>query len=133
VYILTLPEYIGSPGRLYLFLNQLYCATALIPAGVKAVAQYNWLRNKYNLPGDPIYSGKVKIYTVKSNNKKGEERSFAFLSQRYPKWADQYAPIDRTKMFEKMFLDPLNRITQGSMGLPALSADGYIQTDLFGF
>jgi hypothetical protein len=103
------------------------------PAGVKAVAQYNWLRNKYNLPGDPIYSGKVKIYTVKNNNKKGEERSFAFLSQRYPKWADQYAPVDRIKMFEKMFLDPLNRITQGSMGLPALSADGYIQTDLFDF
>jgi hypothetical protein len=32
-----------------------------------------------------------------------------------------------------MFLDPLNRIVQGSMGLPALSADGYIQTNLFGF
>lgn len=117
---------ISDDGDMPVFANK-------TPAGIKAVAQYNWLRNKYNLPGDPIYSGKVKIYTIKSNNKKGEERSFAFLSQRYPKWANQYAPIDRTKMFEKMFLDPLNRIVQGSMGLPALSADGYIQMDLFGF
>lgn len=117
---------ISDDGDMPVFANK-------TPAGIKAVAQYNWLRNKYNLPGDPIYSGKVKIYTVKSNNKKGEELSFAFLSQRYPKWANQYAPIDRTKMFEKMFLDPLNRIVQGSMGLPALSADGYIQIDLFGF
>ena len=53
------------------------------------------------------------------------------MSQRYPKWADQYAPVDRAKMFEKTFLDPLNRITNGSMGMVPLKIDGYIQTTLF--
>lgn len=101
------------------------------PAGVQALGMYNWLRNTKKLPGDPIYSGKVKMYTIKNNNKKGIERSFAYVSQHYPKWADQYAPIDRAKMFEKTFLDPLNRITNGSMGLEPLKIDGYIQTTLF--
>lgn len=101
------------------------------PAGVQALGMYNWLRNTKKLPGDPIYSGKVKLYVIKNNNKKGEERSFAFVSQRYPKWADQYAPVDRAKMFEKTFLDPLNRITNGSMGMAPLKIDGYIQTSLF--
>ena len=101
------------------------------PAGVQALGMYNWLRNTKKLPGDPIYSGKVKLYVIKNNSKKGEERSFAFVSQRYPKWADQYAPVDRAKMFEKTFLDPLNRITNGSMGMAPLKIDGYIQTTLF--
>lgn len=99
--------------------------------GVKALGLYNWLRAKHKLPGEPIYSGKVKLYVIKNNNKKGEERSFAFVSQHYPKWADQYAPIDRVKMFEKTFLDPLNRMITTGADLPELKVDGYIQTSLF--
>lgn len=101
--------------------------------GVKALGLYNWLRYKFKLPGDPIYSGKVKLYVIKNNNKKGEDRSFAFISQHYPKWAEQYAPIDRAKMFQKTFLDPLNRIITTGADLPELKTDGYIQTNLFGF
>lgn len=99
--------------------------------GVRALGIYNWLRNTYKLPGDPIYSGKVKLYTIKSNNKRGEERSFAFVSQHYPKWADKHAPIDRVKMFEKTFLDPLNRMIINGADLPELRSDGYIQMSLF--
>lgn len=99
--------------------------------GVKAIGFYNWLRYNFKLPGDPIYSGKVKLYVIKNNNKKGEERSFAFISQHYPKWAEQYAPIDRVKMFQKTFLDPLNRIITTGANLSELKSDGYIQTSLF--
>jgi hypothetical protein len=47
-----------------------------------------------------------------------------------PKWAEKYAPIDRTEMFQKYVLDPLNRILIPS-GLPELNIDHSIQMSLF--
>lgn len=102
------------------------------PYNVRALGNYNWLRNVHNLPGDPIYGGKVKWYCYypKSKGKKTEPQYFAFQSRNYPKWAAEYAPIARGEMFEKMVLDPFNRILE-SIGIGELRSDGSIQMNLF--
>lgn len=100
------------------------------PYNVRALGVYNNIRQVHNLPGDPIYGGKLKIYQVKNSSKKQGDVFFAFQSHNYPSWADKYAPIDREIMFEKFLLDPLNRILS-AMGMNKLNSDGYIQMSLF--
>lgn len=100
------------------------------PYNVRALGTYNYIRQKYNLPGDPLYGGKLKIYQIKSINPKSDTQYFAFQSKSYPKWADQYAPIDKEAQFVKYFLDPFNRI-MSAIGLQTLSSDGNIQLNLF--
>ena len=110
------------------------------PSNVRALGNYNWIRNTKNLPGDPLYGGKMKWYcyaptgTAKKKGKKVQLwdgiEYFAFQSGSYPKWADTYAPVCRLVMFEKMMIDPFNRIIESS-GLGKLSADGSIQMGLF--
>lgn len=102
------------------------------PQNVKGAANYNRLRNVYNLPGEPIYSGKLKWYRYypKGRVKAKEPETFAFISGSYPKWADQYAPISREVMFQQMVLDPFNRILE-AIGIGKLNSDGSIQMDLF--
>lgn len=106
------------------------------PYNVRALGTYNWLRNIHNLPGDPIYGGKVKWYCYYPNGlakgKNTEPMYFAFQSRNYPKWADKYAPVSRADMFEKMVLDPFNRIIE-AIGLGKLRQDGamQVQFDLF--
>jgi DNA polymerase elongation subunit (family B) len=34
------------------------------PYQVRAAGNYNWLKSKYNLPGDPLRTGKVKWYKI---------------------------------------------------------------------
>jgi hypothetical protein len=105
-----------------------------IPYNVRALGTYNWIRNKYNLPGDPLYGGKMKWYCFYPPNvplgKKSEPSYFAFQSRNYPEWANKYAPISRSIMFEKMVLDPFNRIIE-SVGIGSLRPDGAIQMSLF--
>ena len=55
---------------------------------------------------------------------------FTYEAMNCPKWAEKYAPIDRTEMFQKYVLDPLNRILVPS-GLPELNIDHSIQMSLF--
>lgn len=100
-------------------------------AGVKALATYNALRERYNLKGDPIYGGKCKIYFSKPLYKKGEHIPFAYQAKNYPKWAEELVPVDRGEMFSKYFLDPLNRICNDSMGFKPFKLDGSRDLDLF--
>lgn len=109
------------------------------PSNVRALGNYNWIRNTKDLPGDPLYGGKMKwyIYVPNTLKKKGKKNItyegteyFAFQSGNYPKWAEQYAPICKPIMFEKMLIDPFNRIIESS-GIGKLVGDGSIQMGLF--
>lgn len=100
------------------------------PYNVRALGNYNYLRNVYDLPGDPIYGGKMKIYQVISKAKKADDEFFAFQSRNYPAWAEQYAPIDKNAQFRKYFLEPFNRILN-AVGVGELNTDGSIQMSLF--
>lgn len=104
------------------------------PYNVRALGNYNWIRNVNNLPGDPLYGGKVKWYCYypggKKHKKKQEPEYFAFQSRNYPKWADQYAPVSREDMFTRTILDPFNRIVE-AIGIGTLKSDGSIQMGLF--
>lgn len=105
------------------------------PYNVRALGNYNWIRNINNLPGDPLYGGKMKWYCYYPNkvgSKKIEPQYFAFQSRNYPKWADKYAPISKSEMFNKTVLDPFNRIVQ-AIGIGTLNSDGAIQLSLFDF
>lgn len=105
------------------------------PSNVRALGTYNWLRNKYNLPGDPWYGGsKFKIYMFrpKGAGVKSDLSYFAFQRGKYPKWADQYAPISRDEMFRQYMIDPFNRILE-AIGYQKLNPDGSIQMNLFDF
>ena len=99
-------------------------------ANVKALALYNWLNNTKKLGSEPIYGGKLKIYTIQGSSKKKGDIYFAYEGTRYPKWASRYAPVDTNRMYEKFVLDPINRIL-GSANLPLLRIDGSIQLGLF--
>lgn len=109
---------------------------AKCPPGPRALGTYNWLRNKYGLPGEPWYGGskfKIYIYRPKGTaNAKGELGYFAFQRGKYPKWADQYAPISRDEMFRQYMIDPFNRILE-AIGYQTLNSDGSIQMNLFDF
>ena len=104
------------------------------PYNVRALGNYNWLRNVHNLPGDPLYGGKMKWYCYYPNgvkvHKKCEPQYFAFQSRNYPKWASKYAPVSREDMFQRMVLDPFNRILD-AIGMSTLVSDGSIQMGLF--
>lgn len=100
------------------------------PANVRALGNYNTLREAHNLEGDPIYGGKCKIYVYRLPGS-AEDIPFAFQSKNYPKWATKYAPINKNAMFQKYFLDPINRICQDSMSLTPFQIDGYRQMTLF--
>jgi DNA polymerase elongation subunit (family B) len=101
------------------------------PSNVKAAGNYNRIRQVYNLPGNPIYGGKIKYYeyyphgTVKSGN----TEYFAYQAKAYPKWADKYAPIAKDVMFNKFTLAPFNRIIE-AVGIGTLNLDGSIQMNL---
>lgn len=105
------------------------------PSNVRALGIYNWIRNINNLPGEPMYGGsKFKIYMFrpKGSSSKSEVSYFAFQRGKYPKWADQYAPISRDEMFRQYMIDPFNRILE-AIGYQTLNPDGSIQMNLFDF
>jgi hypothetical protein len=77
------------------------------------------------------------VYVPVALKKKGKKNVtytgteyFAFQSGNYPKWAEQYAPICRPIMYEKMMIDPFNRIIESS-GIGKLNSDGSMQMGLF--
>jgi DNA polymerase elongation subunit (family B) len=101
---------------------------AKCPPNVRAAGNYNRIRQVYNLPGDPIYGGKVKyfVYYPMGTVKKDNVEYFAYQAKHYPKWADKYAPIAKDIMFQKFTLDPFNRIIE-AIGVGTLNLDGSIQ------
>jgi len=101
--------------------------------GPKALMTYNTIRENNHLAGDPIYGGKCKIYLGKKISEKGDYVPFAYQARNYPKWADEYCPVDRGIMFEKFFLDPLNRICHEAMGMQKFKLDGSRELLLFDF
>ena len=104
------------------------------PPNVQALARYNYLNNTNKFGAEPLYGGKIKQYIIKPMNRtKASQRVdqfFGFESNKYPKWADYYAPIDRTQMYQNYVLDPINRILE-AIGMPLLKIDGSIQMGLF--
>lgn len=104
------------------------------PYNVRALGNYNWIRNVYNLPGDPLYGGKMKWYCYYpkgfKSKKNAEPQYFAFQSRNYPAWATEYAPVSYEDMFTRTILDPFNRITE-AIGIGELRSDGSIQMSLF--
>lgn len=103
------------------------------PFHVRGLAYYNWIRQTKHLPGDPVYNGKLKYYVVKdvTPKKKGSSDTiFTFDPAKYPKWAEQYAPIDKQAMFKKCVLDPFNRILS-AINMRELNVDGSIQINMF--
>lgn len=101
----------------------------VVPWNVRALANYNWYRQRYGLSGEPIYGGKVKWYITKNSNRKLVDY-FAFTSHNYPNWATKYVNIDRNAMYQQTVLDPLNRILEAT-SLPQLNLDGSMQISLF--
>lgn len=105
------------------------------PVGPRALGNYNWLRNTKSLPGDPMYGGskfKIYMYYPKGASKKTDISYFAFQRGRYPKWADEYAPVSRDEMFRQYMIDPFNRMLS-AIGYQTLNPDGSIQMNLFDF
>lgn len=101
------------------------------PWNTRALATYNWLRNKYKLSGEAIQGGLVKWYICNLNGMKSRETEyFAFHAANLPKWSQDYAPIDRAAMFQQTVLDPINRMLAANK-IPLLNIDGYIQMSLF--
>ena len=74
--------------------------------------------------------GKLKYYTVKGSSEKNGDIYFAYEGTKYPKWANEYAPVDAKRMYQKFVLDPINRIL-ASAALPILNVDGSLQISLF--
>ncbi len=99
------------------------------PYQVRAAGNYNWLKNKYSLPGDPLKTGKVKWYKMRRLDGSHTIEFFAYPAGDYPDWADKYAPIARDEQFRQMVLEPLNRIIT-AIGMPELRIDGSVQMSL---
>lgn len=100
------------------------------PANVQALARLNWLNNKYKLGTEPLYGGKIKMYCIEGSSAKNGDMYFGFESNKYPKWAEKHAPVDRVRMYEKYVLAPFNRILE-DIKMPLMTSDGCIQIDLF--
>lgn len=105
---------------------------AKCPFSVRALGNYNRLRQLHKLSGDPIYGGKLKwfVYYPAGSFKKNQIEYFAYPAKQYPKWADVYAPIAKKEMFQKLTLDPFNRIIE-AVGIGTLSIDGSVQLSFF--
>lgn len=95
-------------------------------AGVKAIANYNFLINKHKFDNEYIRGGKIKIYKTKSNG----DGVFGYIGGDYPDWAYKLAPIDYDAMFQSTFLDPLNRVMDAA-NLPNINGDGSLELSLF--
>jgi DNA polymerase elongation subunit (family B) len=101
-----------------------------VPYNVRALAKYNNIIKKNHFKEEPVYTGKLKWYIVKSKMRTKDTEYFAFQSKNLPDWSQKFAPIDKKQMFQKQVLDPFNRILE-SIGYKTLEIDGNLQIDLF--
>lgn len=118
-------KYVGSTDGKHIVWRH----TNSIPWNVRALANYNHLREYYKLPGEPIYGGKCSWY-ITTNSRRNNTDYFAFTSRAWPTWAKKYADINRVAMFDQTVLDPINRIMT-TIGLNRLNVDGCMQIELF--
>lgn len=106
--------------------DQLIFAKKATP-GVKACARYNYLAHKNGHDECRIYSGKIKYYNIRINDKVTD--FFGFPSGEHPEWAPK---IDFRIQWKKTIVEPINRFLE-VMKLPLINEFGTIQFNLFGF
>ena len=95
------------------------------PVSVQAIARYNYLAHKNNEDNKIQYSGKIKYYNIRINEK--QEGYFGFPSGELPEWAPK---IDKITQWEKTIIDPINRFLE-VMDIPKVNASNTHQLTLF--
>jgi len=96
------------------------------PVSVQAIARFNYLAHKNNEDNKKQYSGKIKYYNIRINEKLNGY--FGFPAGELPEWAPK---IDKLTQWEKTVIDPINRFLE-VMNIPLANPVGAVQLDLFG-
>ena len=96
------------------------------PVSVQAIARYNYLAHKNGEDNKKQYSGKIKYYNIRINEKL--EGYFGFPAGELPSWAPQ---IDKLTQWKKNVIDPINRFLE-VMNIPLANPAGTVQLSLFG-
>lgn len=97
---------------------------------LKGLAAYNYLIDNKLLPGENVYSGKVKMYYTRPGRRGGQKGFMCFPVGADTGLLTKMAPMWRSAMFEQYVLDPVNRILEDT-GFSTLALDGYVQIPLF--
>ena len=95
------------------------------PVSVQAIARFNYLAHKNNEDNLKQYSGKIKYYNIRINEK--QEGYFGFPSGELPAWAPK---MDKITQWEKTIIDPINRFLE-VMDIPKVNASNTHQLTLF--
>ena len=95
------------------------------PVSVQAIARFNYLAHKNNEDNKKQYSGKIKYYNIRINEK--QEGYFGFPSGELPQWAPK---MDKITQWEKTIIDPINRFLE-VMDIPKVNASNTFQLTLF--
>ena len=95
------------------------------PVSVQAIARFNYLAHKNNEDNKKQYSGKIKYYNIRINEKL--TGYFGFPSGELPSWAPK---IDKLTQWEKTIIDPINRFLE-VMNIPLANSSGAMQLSLF--
>jgi DNA polymerase elongation subunit (family B) len=95
------------------------------PVSVQAIARFNYLAHKNNEDNKKQYSGKIKYYNIRINEK--TEGYFGFPSGELPQWAPK---MDKITQWQKTIIDPINRFLE-VMDIPKVNASNTHQLTLF--
>ena len=95
------------------------------PVSVQAIARFNYLAHKNGEDNKKQYSGKIKYYNIRINEK--NEGYFGFPSGELPQWAPK---MDKLTQWEKTIIDPINRFLE-VMDIPKVNASNTFQLTLF--
>ena len=95
------------------------------PVSVQAIARFNYLAHKNNEDNKKQYSGKIKYYNIRINEKLNGY--FGFPAGELPEWSPK---IDKLTQWEKTVIDPINRFLE-VMNIPLANPVGAAQLDLF--
>jgi len=95
------------------------------PVSVQAIARYNYLAHKNGEDNKCQYSGKIKYYNIRINEK--QEGFFGYPAGELPEWAPK---IDKLTQWQKNIIDPINRFLE-VMDIPKVNASNTQQLSLF--
>jgi len=95
------------------------------PVSVQAIARFNYLAHKNNEDNKKQYSGKIKYYNIRINEKL--TGYFGFPAGELPDWAPK---MDKLTQWEKTVIDPINRFLE-VMNIPLANSSGAMQLSLF--
>ena len=95
------------------------------PVSVQAIARFNYLAHNNNEDNKKQYSGKIKYYNIRINEK--QEGYFGFPSGELPQWAPK---MDKITQWKKTIIDPINRFLE-VMDIPKVNASNAHQLTLF--